>query len=167
MKPPFLITTLNKAHDRNAFYSGSEMLDRYLKQQVTQDIRRNLTACFVALNNEKQIAGYYTLSSASIALDALPESLIKQLPRYASLPAARMGRLAVAKTYQGMELGATLLTDAIMRAKQLNREIGMYALLVDAKDEHAAMFYLHHGFIRFTNSPQTLFLPLSQISLQN
>ena len=53
-----------------------------------------------------QIAGYYTLASASILLSDLPETLAKKLPRYPSVPAVRMGRLAVSDSFKGKGLGA-------------------------------------------------------------
>ncbi len=39
-------------------------------------------------------------------------------------------------------------------------EIAAHALMVNAKDEAAAGFYRHHGFIALSDSPLTLFLPL-------
>jgi len=156
----FRIVPLDPARDRRTFTSGSEPLDRYFRQQVTQDIRRRVTACFVAMEQSSQcIAGYYTLASASISLVDLPADVAKRLPRYPSVPAVRMGRLAVDQTFQGRGLGGALLADALARA--LRAEIAAYALVVDAKDEPAAAFYRHHGFIAFTSQPLTLFLPLA------
>ncbi|WP_295881855.1 hypothetical protein [uncultured Thiohalocapsa sp.] len=43
-------------------------LDQYFRQRITQDIRRRVTACFVAVTPEKDIAGDYTLASASPVL---------------------------------------------------------------------------------------------------
>ena len=40
-------------------------------------------------------------------------------------------------------------------------EIAAHALMVDAKDEAAAGFYRHHGFIALPDSPLPLFLPLA------
>jgi hypothetical protein len=37
------------------------------------------------------------------------------------------------------------------------------AMVVDAKDEGAATFYKHHGFIALPDSPLTLFLPLATV----
>ena len=45
---PFRLAPLEPAHDRVAFRSDSEPLNRYLREQVTQDIRRRVAACFVA-----------------------------------------------------------------------------------------------------------------------
>jgi hypothetical protein len=35
--------------------------------------------------------------------------------------------------------------------------------MVDAKDETAATFYQHHGFIALPDSPLTMFLPLASV----
>jgi ribosomal protein S18 acetylase RimI-like enzyme len=159
---PFRIALLGTGHDRSTFTSGSLPLDRYLREQATQDIRRRVAACFVALSEEPRIAGYYTLASASMLLSDLPSAAAKKLPRYPTLPAVRMGRLAIDKKFQGRGLGSALLADALERAAR--SEIASYALLVDAKDEAAAAFYRHHGFIPFPDMPRTLFLPLATAS---
>jgi hypothetical protein len=41
--------------------------------------------------------------------------------------------------------------------------MGIYAILVDAKDDNASAFYQHHGFIPCLGRPQTLFLPLGTV----
>lgn len=156
--PRFLTVRLDSsAHDRDGFCSGTEPLDRYLKAQASQDVKRRLSQCFVALE-EGRIAGYYTLSATSIPLDRLPLDLAKRLPRYPSIPAIRMGRLAVDQAFRGRGLGGELLADALARAA--GAEVGAYAMVVDAKDDQATGFYRHHGFIPFEDAPWTLFLPL-------
>jgi ribosomal protein S18 acetylase RimI-like enzyme len=161
-RAPFHVTLLDATYDRTAFNSGSEPLDRYLREQVTQDVRRRVAACFVALADGQTIAGYYTLASASLLLADLPASTGKKLPRYPTVPAVRMGRLAVGHTFKGQGLGGALLADALDRAAR--SEIAAYALMVDAKDEAAAAFYRHHGFIALPDSPLTLFVPLAVVT---
>lgn len=160
--PPFALVRLHSSHDRTLFKCGSEPLDNYFSQQVSQDIRRRVTACFVALTPELRIAGFYTLASASLWLAELPEHLLKKLPRYPSVPAVRMGRLAVDQDFKGLGLGGALLADALDRA--IHAEIAAYALVVDAKNESAAAFYQHHGLIALPSQPMTLFLPLATAS---
>jgi ribosomal protein S18 acetylase RimI-like enzyme len=157
---PFLIEPLAPSHDRASFDSGVTPLDRYLREQATQDVRRRATACYVALEAPgAKIAGYYTLAAAGIPLTDLPESLAKRLPRYPSVPVARLGRLAVDQAYRGRKLGSALLWDAGMRA--LRSEIAVFALVVDAKAEQAVAFYRHHGFISFGSQSMQLVLPLT------
>jgi ribosomal protein S18 acetylase RimI-like enzyme len=158
-RAPFLITPLDAAQDRTRFDSGSDPLDRYLREHVAQDVRRRVAACFVALTEEQRIAGYYTLASASLLLANLPARTAKKLPRYPSVPAVRMGRLAVDRAFQGQGLGGALLADAIDRA--IRSEIAAYALMVDAKNDQAAAFYRYHGFIVLPDTPLALFLPLA------
>lgn len=160
-RAPFSVALLDAAHERTTFNSGSEPLDRYFQQQVTQDIRRRVAACFVALDHEKRVVGYYTLASASLLLADLPASVGKKLPRYPTVPAVRMGRLAVDQAFKGKGLGGALLADALDRA--VRSEIAAYALMVDAKDGAAAGFYRHHGFIALPSSSMTLFLPLAAV----
>ena len=160
----FKLAMLDVAHDRAAFNSNSEPLNRYLREQVSQDVRRRVAACFVALADGQRIAGYYTLASASVVLADLPASTGKKLPRYPTVPTVRMGRLAVDRAFTGQGLGGALLADALDRAAR--SEIAAYALTVDAKDEHAVAFYRHHGFIALPESPRTLFLPLATVLLQ-
>lgn len=156
------VVPLATAHDRAGFHSGSEPLDRYLREQVTQDARRRVASCFVAVADASaRIAGYYTLASASVLLGQLPPAVAKKLPRYPSVPTVRMGRLAVDESLRGRGLGAALLADALDRAARA--EIAAWAMLVDAKDDAAAAFYRHHAFIALPDSPRTLFLPLSTV----
>ena len=160
--PPFRLVLLDTEHDRKRFDSGSPPLDRYLREQVSQDIRRRVAACFVAVTDEQRVAGYYTLASASVALSDLPPETAKKLPRYPSVPAVRMGRLAVDGDFKGAGLGGALLADALLRS--VRAEIVAYALIVDAKDESAADFYRHHGFIALPSSALRLFLPLATVA---
>ena len=156
---PFSLSSLAAGHDRSAFSSGSEPLDRYLREQATQDVKRRVAACFVAVDAVGAIAGYYTIASAGMLLADLPPDIGKRLPRYPTVPAVRMGRLAVSRDCKGMGLGGALLADALDRSAR--SEIAAYALVVDAKDGEAAGFYLHHGFVALPSSPLTLFLPLA------
>lgn len=158
---PFRVAPLDAAHERNEFRCGSAPLDRYLQEQVSQDIRRRVAACFVAVSAEQRIAGYYTLASASLLLADLPLSIAKKLPRYPTVPAVRMGRLAVDEAFAGQGLGGALLADALERASRSG--IAAYALMVDANDDKAATFYRHHGFIPLPDTPLTLFLPLATV----
>ena len=161
MSTVFRIIPLNPQLDRTKFQCGSPPLDRYIREQASQDVRRLVAKCYVAVDrSEERLAGFYTLAAASLPLELLPAEMKRKLPRYPTVPVARLGRLAVDQSRKGHKLGAALLSDALLRAGRA--EMGVFALIVDAKDEHAEAFYLHHGFIRF--APQQLFLPLAGVT---
>lgn len=158
-EPRFGVSVLGK-EDRSAFHSGSAALDRYFHVQATQDMRRRISMCYIAVHTMTDaIAGYYTLSAADILVTDAPEEMTKRLPRYPTIPAARLGRLAVDETFRGMKLGGGLLFDAVQRAGR--SEVAMHAMVVDAKDRIAEAFYRHHGFATYGSAPGQLIAPLS------
>ncbi len=161
MAAPFRVVPLDAAHDRAHFTCGVDALDTYFRQQVTQDMRRRVTSCFVAVGADGLVAGYYTLAASSVVLRDLPPAIIKKLPRYPSVPAVRMGRLAVSTACHGAGLGAALLANALQRASL--SEVAAFALVVDAKDANAAQFYAHHGLQPLPDSALTMFIPLDRI----
>jgi ribosomal protein S18 acetylase RimI-like enzyme len=127
---------------------------------VTQDIRRRVSNCFVAVEaGTGTVVGFYTMASATVPTPDLPVILTKKLPRYPTLPAVRIGRLAVDVRFRGRGLGGGLLADAVARA--LTAAAASYPLLVDAKNDEAVAFYERHRFERFASQPRTLFLPLA------
>jgi ribosomal protein S18 acetylase RimI-like enzyme len=156
----FRIEPLGEMHDRTTFQCGEEALDRYFQTQATQDIRRRVANCFVAVEIVTgQIAAFYTLSAASIPLVDLPPEEARRLPRYPTLPAVRIGRLAVDERFQGRGLGAALLMNAADRT--VRSDAAAFTLLVDAKNDQAVAFYRRYGFRALATHPRTLFLPLA------
>jgi GNAT superfamily N-acetyltransferase len=154
----FITEPLDRHHDRDAFVCGSDALDRYLKERASQDIRRRVAGCFVAVGDDGTIVGYYTLAATSVRLDALPSELAKRLPRYPAVPAVLMGRLAIALGHQGKGLGSALIVDAATRVDRLG--IGAFTLVVDAKDERAKVFYEANGFVSLPDEERRLCLPI-------
>ena len=156
----FRLEPLGEQHERSLFRCGEDALDRYFQTQVTQDIRRHIANCFVAVETTtSNIAAWYTISAASIPLVDLPPDETKRLPRYPTVPAIRIGRLAVDQRFQGRGLGAALLADAATRA--LKADAAAFTLLVDAKNDQAVAFYQRFGFQTLGSQPRTLFLPLA------
>lgn len=153
----YQVVPLEARHDRKSFVCGMEALERYLKHQATQDARRNVASVFVAEEKDSgAVHGFYTLSMASVVLDRLPSELASKLPRYPSVPAVRLGRLATHLNARGLGLGTHLLMDAM--ARSLRSELAWVAFLVDAKDEVARSFYLRFGFQSFPEDRNHLFL---------
>lgn len=163
MTAAFRVEVLAASHSREGFACGVEALDVYFARLATQDVRRRASACYVAVAARTgKVAGYYTLAAGGVPLTDLPEALAKRLPRYPSVPVARVGRLAVDKAFHGQKLGGALLADAAIRA--MRSEVAVFALVVDAKDDAAEAFYRHHGFERFGSQARQLIVSLKHFA---
>ena len=158
----YRIEPLGDQHDRAMFSCGVDALDRYLRTQAGQDIRKRVASCFVLCTGSPSVVGYYRLSATSVALADLPNDLARKLPRYPVVPAVLMGRLAVDRTQRGRGLGELLLLDAFRRT--LRSDIASFAFFVDAKDDRAQAFYERYGFISLAGAQRRLFLPLAKIA---
>ena len=162
---PWTVEPLGKHHNRKSFSCGHDVLDRYLKEQATQDARRLVAAPFILLQETdlRTIIGYYTLSSFRIDLRDLPEDVIKKLPAYPVVPVTLLGRLAIDHRYKERGAGEFILVDALHRAFTQSAQIAATAVVVDAIDERAVGFYRHFGFMDFPDKPGRLFLPMKTI----
>jgi len=153
-----------KKHSNKDFTCGEKQLDLYLRERATQERRKSITAVYVLREKISSIIiGYYTLSSFSISLTELPEDIIRKLPRYHALPTILIGRLAIDIQYQHEGLGGHLLLDALVRAYHLSKQIGTFAVIVDAKSEKAKGFYERHGFIQTKTSPIKLYVSMETV----
>ena len=110
-------------------------------------------------NPLEDVAGYYTLTATSVALSGFSPDIAKKLPRYPVVPAVLLGRLAVARRYQGQGLGGILLADALKRTSRA--ELGVFAMVVDAKDDASQRFYEHYGFTLLPGEGRRLCLPIA------
>ena len=165
MAPPAAapsIELLGAHHDRVGFDCGNDALDRYFQSQITQDARRRLASPFVVVMPDGSIGGYYTLSSTAIRLRDLPVEVVRRLPRYPLVPATLIGRLAIDRRYHGQGWGGFLLLDALHRCT--TSEIASFAIIVDAIDDAARAFYLHHSFLPLPDTPHRLFRRMSDIA---
>ncbi len=142
------------SHDRATFTSGSDALDSYLRKRALQDVRRRVAACFLAVTDGGEIAGYYTIAATSLGFGDLPAARANELPRYPVIPAILLGRLAVATAHQAKRLGGAFVADALARAEA--SDLMAYAMVVDVKDREAARFYAHLGFEPLTDNPLRL-----------
>ena len=134
------------------------MLDDWFRRRASQDERRHVARVFVAADDERGVVGFYSLSSFSLALEDLPQDLARVLPRYDAIPAALIGRLARDVRVRGRGIGELLLADAIRRVLGAMRSLAVFAIAVDAKDDHASKFYGAFGFQPFPRRPRRLFL---------
>ena len=94
----------------------------------------------------------------TLALDDLPIALSRKLPNYRVIPAALIGRLARHERTRGCGIGELLIADAITRVLNAAEAVAAYAIVVDAKSEHAAAIYESFGVEAFPSQRSSLFL---------
>lgn len=150
-------------HAVGTFDCGNEQLTRYLRMQASQDIKRGIASCVVAVDVATgAVAGYYTLSANRVDRTGLPAELTRKLPRHEHLPAALLGRLAVDVSCQGHGVGSALLMAAA--AAVLTSPVAAWAMIVDPIDDAAAAFYGKLGFQRLQAGGTRMFLPMSTLA---
>lgn len=161
----YITSLLSSNHAKADFWCGNDMLDNYLHQQAKQDMKRKLSACFILSDDDKEIKGYYTLSSSSIERTQLPELIIKRLPpSYSNLPVTLLGRLAVNIKHKGQGVGKLLLIDALKRSYETSvTSIAAMAIVVDPIDDDAIRFYSKYGFITLPDSGR-MFIAMNTVS---
>ena len=156
-----VITVLERQHDRQDFDCGEPALNTFLQRFARQQADKDFNRSYVAVaQGELRIRGYYAISTASIDFQNLPPAL--RLPRY-PVPVVRIGRLAVDVREPGNGVGIALLRHAMHLAARTAEKIGLYAVVVDAKNEAAVAFYAKYGFQRFADQNLRLFLPTDVI----
>ena len=152
----------NNNHNRKTFDCGDASLNSYLKRQASQHIKRGVCTIFVLIDDAvpARILGFYTLSNSQIARVDIGERTARRLPRH-PIPTITLGRMGVRLEEQGNGYGAILLVDAIKRCCLVSQEVGVYAIIVDAKNAKAKTFYKHFGFTSLPQHPLRLILPMN------
>ncbi|MCC6914148.1 MAG: GNAT family N-acetyltransferase [Rhodospirillaceae bacterium] len=163
--PAWVVAPLDgKSHQRATFSCpDAPELERYLKQQASQDIKRNVARVLVATEPQQTaVVGFYSLNAASFQKESLRPADAKKLPQY-PVPAALIGRLAVDMACRKSGLGEYLLMNALERIHGASQVLAVHAVIVDARDAKAERFYKRYGFQSFPDTPHRLFLPMDTV----
>jgi GNAT superfamily N-acetyltransferase len=155
------IEPLRRDHDRAQFDCGEPALDEYLARFARQNQESGVARTFVAVTEAEPalILGYYSLAVGAIDKANLPSAAARRFPNF-PLPIARLARLAVDRRQQGRGLGEDLLLDALARCLRVAEDVGIAAVVIDAKHERAKAFYARYEFDTLPDHPLTLWLPL-------
>lgn len=156
---------LSRIHDRAAFDCGVPALNDFLRRVARQHQDKGVSRTTIRIDPEiapaTRIIGYFTLSACESPTSRLPVNIAKGYPLV--IPAVRLGRLAIDREFHGLGWGGLLLAEAIRRVANLMDQIGIAAMLVDAKDDAAADFYRRFGFVSFPTEPHQLILPFESL----
>jgi predicted GNAT family N-acyltransferase len=154
----------SKKHNRSSFTSGFSSLDDYIKTRASQELKKRVSTPFVLTDPpNRQVLGYYCLSSYSVETIELDDNIVKKLPRYPLLPAILLGRLAVDLTHRGKGYGNLLVSDALKRSLAASIQVASVAVVVDAISQDAVSFYHQYGFTEFQTDPMKLYISMESI----
>lgn len=158
------VIPLEVGHDVNKFTCGNDELDYYLRTTARQHQSKNVAKTYVIAEDSDpdKIIGFVTIAIRSMtAKDEMPAGMVRRLP--SNVPGYTLARLAISTSHQGQGFGERLLVEAMTKARAAAREVGGFALFVDAKDEDAAAFYKKYGFTPLPSNPLILVIPISSI----
>ena len=133
-----------------------DALNEFLSKYALKNDQLGIGKTFVALDHQDKIVGYFTLATAQVAYQEIPDDYRGKLPKY-PIPALRIARLAVDKEQKKKGIGKWLLAQAFVKIIQVADVTGIYFIIVDAK-ESSKSFYEHYGFIRFNDKNLTYFI---------
>ncbi len=164
MPAEWRIEPLDRQHDRSRFDCGEPALNEYLIRYARQHQEAGIARTFVAVDciENAGILGFYSLAASGIDKRNLPAQAAKRLPNF-PIPVVRLARLAVDLCRQRQGLGEDLLIDALHRCLHVGEQVGILAVLVDAKHERAKAFYSRYEFDSLPDQPLKLWLPMTAV----
>ena len=143
------------------FDCGNVHLNEFLVRYAAKNDELGIGRTFVSADENGTVLGYFTLATAQVSYQEIPEDFRCRLPRY-PIPALRLARLAVDKRFQGEGLGKKLLSLVFMKAVQVADITGLYLIIVDAK-ESSKSFYKKYGFLKLFDGDLSYFMPIDTV----
>lgn len=143
------------------FDCGIEELNEFFSRYSLKNDALGIGKTFVAFDENETVVGYFTLATAQVAFESIPDNIRTKLPKY-PIPALRIARLAVSKDFQGTGIGKWLLAQAFIKIIHAADITGIYLIIVDAK-ESSKTFYEHYGFTKFNDNELTYFLTVDTV----
>jgi GNAT superfamily N-acetyltransferase len=148
---------LTAKHDLATFDSGVPDLDEWLRRRALDNEDSGASRTYVVCADGR-VVGYYSLATGGVAQAATPGRVRRNMPD--PVPVMILGRVAVDKAYQRLDLGRGLLRDAVVRTLQAAEIAGIRAILVHAISEDAKRFYERYGFVVSPIEPMTLMITI-------
>lgn len=164
-----------KKHDRQAFDCGLPVVNDFLQTQASRQMAQKINRTWVlidqakATSNPTPIAGYFTLTAATIVRDELPPTESRgRFPGY-PIPVFKLAWIGVDTQYQsnGFFLGETLLLEALEQSHALSEHGGLgVAMVTDPLTDRSEGFFRKYGFCpmnRAFRDRDTLYLPMTAV----
>ncbi len=131
--------------DRQGFDCGRDSLNFWFRRNAWRNQQADVSRVSVICDAESgAIAGYVSLSAASIERAHLPKSSQRNRPD--PVPALLLGQLAVDQRYQGRGVARSLMFFALTTAVRVAQDIGCACVLTHPLDDGVRAFYAGFGF---------------------
>ena len=150
------VLVLTENHSIKPFDCEDDDLNEFLFQEAIPYRKEKLATTFVVENNERTL-GYYSLLNDSLQLREdmftsksqfrkfLREFMPYPKRHLKTIPALKIGRLAIDKTFKGKGLGSVIMANIISKCIKMNQEQACRLITVDAYKQ-AVPFYQKMGF---------------------
>ena len=152
---------LNASHDVTHFSCGKPSLDHWLKTRALANQQKGFTVVMV-VHSAGRVVGYYGLAPTAIVPAALPRSIRTGQPPN-PVPCILLGQLATDQAWGGQGIGTGLFNHALARSVSGAALIGGRALVVNAVDDEAAVFWRRRGFLPSKDDALVLFRSIADI----
>ena len=164
-----------KSHDRKSFDCGLERVNEFLLREARNQMDKKINRTWVLVDDEPAnvlpapVLGYFTLTSATVVRDELPDQETRsRYPAY-PIPVIKLAWLGVDSRLHSSErrLGETILLEALEEAYRIVQYSGMgIAVVADPLTVESDRFFKRYGFIsmkRSFGSLDSLYLPMKTI----
>jgi GNAT superfamily N-acetyltransferase len=158
----FVSEALQRKHVLASFDSGQPDLDTWLRRSAAQATAMRTAKTFVWHAGDDVVVAYFSLAAHLVVKETLPKKVGHGAPE--AIPAILLARLALDRRLHGQGLGGELLWDALKRAVAASEIAAARVVVVDAIEQRAARFYMHHGFVTIPNSESRLVQKVNDIS---
>ena len=149
---------LRASHILTGFDCGEAVLSLWLAKRALPAVAERTANSFVVCRG-RQVVGYYSLATTSIAHEHCTSSLWRNAPD--PVPAILLARLAVDNSEKGKQIGRHLLQDAMKRTLMAARHVAARTLLVHALTGEVAGYYRKLGFLDLPRSGEQVTLHLN------
>jgi predicted N-acetyltransferase YhbS len=143
---------LTAEDDRQNFDCGRESLNAWFRRNAWRNQQSGVSRVNVICDAVSgAIAGYVSLSAASIERAHLPKSGQRNRPD--PVPALLLGQLAVDRRYQGLGVARSLMFFALTTAVRVAQDIGCACVITHPLDDNVRAFYAKFGFEELPGDP--------------
>lgn len=143
------------------FDCGKLALNSWFEQKARSNEVRGGSRTYVLLSADGEVAGFYCISNYCLVHEGTKAAIRRNMPN--PIPAVLLGRLAVAKKYQGLGIGRALLRHALENFLKVAEITGAALFITEPIDEDASAFYLHCGFQEVGKDLPFFAIKLSQV----